>query len=110
MSGVMIVESRCTSPEELAAFNDWYDNIHIPEILNLKSFTSAHRLRAIDGDSFIAIYEIEGDVEAAKEALGQALASGAMTRPVGLVLDPPPSTRYFQTLPPGLSKTDDRSG
>jgi hypothetical protein len=78
--------------------------------LNLESFTSAHRLEAIDGDGFIAIYEIQGDVQAAKEALGRALASGAMTRPVGLVLDPPPSTRYFQTLPPGLGGNNDSGG
>lgn len=94
--GVMIVESRPASEEEAAAYHDWYDNIHIPEITKVDGFVSARRLKAVDGDTFIVIYEIEGDVDAAKAALAQA--SSSMSRPEGVQLDPPPTVRYFRSL------------
>lgn len=95
-NGLMIVESRPSSPEEAAAYHDWYDNTHVPEILEVPGFVSARRLASVDGDTFIAIYEIEGDVEDAKAALRKAQSSGTMSRPVGVQLDPPPSVRYFR--------------
>ncbi|CUU57085.1 hypothetical protein Ga0074812_110100 [Parafrankia irregularis] len=97
-SGVLIVESRPASPQEAAAYHDWYDNTHLPEMLKVDGFVAARRLAALGGDTFIAIYEIDGDVEAAKAALGQALGSGAMSRPVGVELTPPPTVRFFSQL------------
>ncbi|ABW12769.1 conserved hypothetical protein [Parafrankia sp. EAN1pec] len=97
-SGVLIVESRPASPDEAEAFHDWYDNKHLPEMLRLDGIVSARRLAAHGGDSFIVIYEIEGDVEAAKAALGQAQAAGALSRPEGVQLDPPPTIRYFHQI------------
>jgi hypothetical protein len=96
--GLMIVESRPSSPEELDAFHDWYDHVHVPELLQVDGFASARRLASSDGISFIAVYEIDGDVQAAKERLEAALKSGAMSRPVGVELDPPPTIRYFEPL------------
>ncbi|MBL7498448.1 hypothetical protein I6A84_29510 [Frankia sp. CNm7] len=99
-SGVLIVESRPASPEEAAAYHDWYDNTHLPEILKVEGFVSARRLESLDGDTFLVIYEIDGDVETAKAALGQAQASGTMSRPQGVELTPPPIVRYFRYLGP----------
>ncbi|WP_018505873.1 hypothetical protein [Parafrankia discariae] len=97
-SGVLIVESRPASPEEATAYHDWYDNKHLPEILQIDGFVSIRRLSALDGDTFVVIYEIDGDVEAAKTALGLAQASGTMTRPEGVQLTPPPTARYFTLI------------
>jgi hypothetical protein len=41
--GLLIVESRPASPEQAAAYHDWYDSKHIPEILQLDGFTSARK-------------------------------------------------------------------
>jgi len=98
--GVLIVESRPASPEEAAAYHDWYDNKHVPEILQLEGFVSARRLELVGGDAFIAIYEIDGDVEAAKAALQRAQSSGTMSRPEGVRLNPPPIVRYFRQISP----------
>jgi hypothetical protein len=97
-NGLMIVESRPNSSEQVAEFHDWYDTVHIPEILEVEGFVSARRLASLDGASFIAVYEIEGDVDAAKAHLEAALASGDMSRPVGVELDPPPTIDYFRTF------------
>ena len=99
--GLLIIESRPASPEQAASYHDWCDNKHIPEILQLEGFVSARRLEAVDGDAFIAIYEIEGDVEAAKTALQRAQSSGTMSRPEGVQLNPPPNVRYFRQISPG---------
>jgi hypothetical protein len=96
--GVLIVESRPASPDEAAAYHDWYDNKHIPEVLQLEGFVSARRLEPLDGGMFVVIYEIDGDVEAAKAALGRAQASGSMSRPEGVQLDPPPTARYLNQI------------
>ena len=97
-NGLMIVESRPSSPEDLDAFNDWYDRVHVPELLQIEGFASVRRLSAYGDDSFIAVYEVEGDVQDAKAKLEAALKSGNMSRPVGVQLDPPPTIRYFEAL------------
>jgi hypothetical protein len=97
-SGVMIVESRPASAEEAPVYHDWYDNKHIPEILQLEGFVSARRFEPLDGDTFVVIYEIEGDLEKAQEALREAQSSGALSRPEGVRLDPPPKVRYLRLL------------
>jgi hypothetical protein len=101
--GLLIVESRPASPEQAVAYHHWYENKHIPEMLQLDGFVSARRLEPLaDDDGFVTLYEIEGDVEAAKTALMQALSSGAMSRPEGVRLDPPPTARYFREISPAL--------
>src|SRR5262245_18468555 len=95
-SGVLIVESRPSSPDELAAYHEWYDHTHLPEILKVEGFVSARRLASVDTDTFLVIYEIDGDVEQARAALGQAQASGTMSRPERVQLTPPPTVRYFR--------------
>ncbi|MFB4309552.1 hypothetical protein [Actinomadura sp. GTD37] len=94
--GVLIVESRPASPAELSAYHDWYDNKHIPEVLRLEGFVAARRLESLDGETFTVIYEIDGDVQAARAALNRAQASGAMSRPEGVQLDPPPAVRFLR--------------
>jgi len=48
-------------PAHEAAFNEWYDNIHIPEILACPGWLSARRLIAMDGGpKYAAMYEIAG--------------------------------------------------
>ena len=78
-------------------YGTWYDEVHIPEILGLAPFRSARRAAAVDGRSFLTIYEVD-DVDAAKAAMGAAQAEGRMTRPSGVQLDPPPTVQWFEDL------------
>ena len=95
--GILLVQSRPNSPAEVEAFHQWYDQTHIPEILAVDGFSSARRLRAADGDSFVVVYDID-DVDAARTAMAEAQAAGRMTRPTGVQLDPPPSVQWFVDL------------
>lgn len=49
-------------------FNDWYDNIHVPEILALPGFLAAQRFRVGEAQigpapshRYLALYEFEAD-------------------------------------------------
>lgn len=98
MAGVMIVETRCSSPEELGAYHQWYDQVHIPEMLEVEGFRSARRYAAADGETFLAIYEIDTDLRTAMAALDAARSSGTRSMPVGVAIDPPPVIRFFEAL------------
>jgi hypothetical protein len=92
--GILLVQSRPASAEDEVAYNRWYDEVHIPEILGIDGFRSARRLRAEDGESYLALYEVD-DIGAAQAAMAEARAAGKMTRPEGVRLDPPPSVQWF---------------
>ena len=95
--GIMLVESKAASPDELDAFNAWYDEVHIPEILAVDGFVSARRFLAADGVTYFAVYEVD-DIDNAEANLAAARAAGRMTAPVGLQLDPPPTRHYLPEI------------
>lgn len=76
---VVLTES---APGEDDAFNDWYDNTHLADVLGLEGFCAAQRFRLspIDdpkqhgGHTYLALYEIEGDLD-------EALANLSAERP-----------------------------
>ncbi len=63
----------------------------------MDGFISARRLRVVEGDGYVAIYEVD-DVDAAKAALADAQFAGKMTRPSGLQLDPPPTVEWYTEI------------
>jgi hypothetical protein len=87
--GILLVLSEPVSEADDAAYNDWYDHTHLPEVLALPGFSSARRFRMseVQLDSqggldsvrsrfpsrYVATYEIEGpDLELAAKALAEA--------------------------------------
>jgi hypothetical protein len=94
--GILVVQSRPASPEQADDFHRWYDDTHLPEILAVDGFRSARRLAAVDGESFLVIYEVD-DVESAKKAMLDFQRS-TMTPPVGVQIDPPPTVQWFEDL------------
>lgn len=97
--GTLIVQSRPASPAEADAYHRWYDGTHLPEMLAIDGVASARRLVALDGESYVAIYDLD-DVAAAQAGLAAAREAGTMSRPTGVQLDPPPTVQWFTALPP----------
>jgi len=62
---LLTVESNCCDPSREDEFNDWYDNIHLPDIMETPGFVSAVRYEntspAEGQGRFLAMYEIETD-------------------------------------------------
>lgn len=78
--GKLVVLSRPTAGHE-REYHRWYDETHIPEVLQVPGFVSAERFtpapvagaRGLD-DRFLAIYDIEGDVRTAVGRLQRAVS------------------------------------
>lgn len=66
---VLVVFSEPTEGME-AEYNDWYDNCHLPEVLQAPGVIAAERFRLADDSEgfpgrYLAIYELETDDPAA---------------------------------------------
>lgn len=65
---VMVVRTNCSDDSHEDDFNDWYDNIHVPDVMEIPGFVSVARYasplagpQAWESGKFLAIYEIEAD-------------------------------------------------
>ncbi|MBA4024559.1 MAG: hypothetical protein C0482_19580 [Gordonia sp.] len=96
--GILLVESHPSSPERLQAYNSWYDEVHLPEVVALDGFVSARRLRPVADDGpHVAVYEIEcDDLTTALDLLRSSAQSGALNMSDVLQMDPPPAIRLLE--------------
>ena len=62
---LLTVESVCADPSKEKEFNEWYDTIHLPDILETPGFIRAYRYENNAPEEgkgkFLAMYEIESD-------------------------------------------------
>jgi len=62
---LLTVESNCADPPREQELNEWYDTVHLPDILEVPGFSSISRYvnnNAEEGQcKFLAVYEIETD-------------------------------------------------
>jgi hypothetical protein len=92
------------------AFNQWYNNVHVPDVTAVPGILSGRRFRASEsfprlaGDAgdyrFLAMYEIESDdLEAVFASIKERLADGRIRRDGSPFLrDPGPSSGVFILL------------
>ena len=89
MKNVLVVFS---SPSDGAedAYNNWYTNQHLQEVVEIPGFVAAQRYELTDAQvpgfptsshRYLSIYEIEGDPAQALEHLMAELESGRMVLP-----------------------------
>ena len=62
---LFVVETNCADAAREAEFNEWYDKIHLPDVLETPGFIRATRYENTEpseGEAkFLATYEIETD-------------------------------------------------
>lgn len=105
--GIMVVQSDPARPDLEDAYNDWYDNTHVPEICAVPGFVSARRYKVhgaaaagAGAPAYLAIYEIDADDLTAPAAEWRARsAAGLATGTEALRLDPPPIVTIYELLP-----------
>jgi len=62
----VLVFTNCADPAREKEFNEWYDNTHVPDVLETPGFVGCTRYEMI-GDpgpgqgKFLAVYEVESD-------------------------------------------------
>lgn len=105
--------SDCKDPAREAEFNDWYDNIHLPDMLEVPGMIKATRwmsARPAEGDRrrYLALYELETDN--LEEFDAKVRERGMRTVEEGRfsdlpVFDPPNVPRvYRQIMPEKLAR------
>src|SRR4051812_777147 len=86
---LMVVGSNPVDPASDAAFNAWYTDTHLDDVLKVAGFESARRYKLSDVRpmagteaspfGYLAVYEVEADdLEQAGRDLQAALDSGAI--------------------------------
>ncbi len=62
---IIEVEGDCTNPEQEKQFHDWYNNFHLPDVLETPCFYKATRYELTEPvpgkGKFLAVYEFESD-------------------------------------------------
>lgn len=62
MQSVVLITSVDVAAGAEEAFNRWYDDVHLPEVLACPGFLSARRYECTDGQPrYLAIYELEDE-------------------------------------------------
>lgn len=94
---VLHVESRPASEEAVDAFNRWYDEVHLPEMVALDGFASAVRYAPREpGGPYIAHYEIEGDPQQAVKNVTAAAADGRLRMSDVISMEPAPRMQILK--------------
>jgi hypothetical protein len=87
-TAVLLVRTSPVTLEADRQYNDWYDQVHIPQILAaVPAITRAQRFRLLSSHGqpdepalYLALYEIDADdPQEAVSQLGRAMASGEIT-------------------------------
>jgi hypothetical protein len=103
--GLLIAWSSPVSDEADAAFNEWYEGTHMPQVrAAIPSVTAVHRYRTADVPGglqpqhrYLAVYEMDSeDVAAAQAALAAAGADGRMTFTETMDMTLPVAIQWYQ--------------
>ena len=77
--GILLVLSDCKDTADEDEFNRWYEDVHIPDILDTGAFHTAYRYQSLDLQAtkakYLAIYETDNtDPAKARDELGKVRA------------------------------------
>jgi hypothetical protein len=103
---VMVVLSSPSDPSREDEYNEWYDNVHIPEVCAIPGFVSARRYKVSESGPFpidpaahtyLAIYELDSeDLAATCKEMTARTTDGRMHRSDALSQDPRPSLVVYE--------------
>jgi len=110
--GLFLALSNPVSDDVDADYNQWYDDVHMREVLALPGVKSARRFKLADtqlmpgddavGRRYLALYEVEVDSwQALADANAQGFGDGRITVDTDLLqLDPMIKTMFFEEITP----------
>ena len=62
---LIVVQANCTDPAREEEFHDWYDNTHIPDVLNVPGIVRVTRLENVTPgeqvSKFLTLLEVEAE-------------------------------------------------
>jgi hypothetical protein len=106
---VFVVFTRPVDPSREAEYNDWYTNVHVPEVTQVPGIVSARRLtlskaqqRELDPapKEYLALYEFDSDdLEGVLAEMQSRVANGTIHMTDAIEVNPPPVTYLYEELP-----------
>ena len=85
MKALHVVQTNA-APGRLDEFNEWYDTVHVPDVLSIRGVLSARRYELGETQlgrasreypyRFLTLYELEGDAAEVVAAINAAITSG----------------------------------
>jgi hypothetical protein len=105
--GLFLVFSNAASPARVEAFNRWYDEVHLREVLSVPGVVAATRYELDEdqmmpgedgfGRRFLAVYEIEAeDLKQVRDAV--RATSSQRSHSETLELEPLPAMAIFRQI------------
>ena len=94
MSKIVVLSSP--QPGREAEFNDWYDNVHLGELLDIPGIVGATRYKSSTSGTdepdqpphpYLAIYEVEGDLAPVIKEIWERAGNGTMNVSEALAAD-----------------------
>ena len=76
---LLVVRTNCIDESKEDEFNKWYNEVHVPDVMEVAGFVKAGRyvspeMASYDNGKYLAIYEIETeDINKTMELLGKKL-------------------------------------
>ena len=62
---IVLIEANCADPDREEEFNEWYNQVHLPDVLETPGVVRAVRYEKIDPAGgrgrYLAAYEVEAD-------------------------------------------------
>lgn len=105
---VMVVLSNPSDPSREDEYNEWYDNVHLPEVCDIPGFVGARRYKLSEAGLFpvdpaapgyLAIYELDSeDLAATCKELGARTVDGRLHLSDALSQKPLPSAVVYEAL------------
>jgi hypothetical protein len=107
--GVFVVLSSAATPEQDEALNSWYDDVHLPEVLEVPGIVSARRFKVASAQAtddaslgsdevYLAIYELDGDFEAVAADVPRRATDGTFTMTDTIRADTPPRAVIYEEI------------
>jgi hypothetical protein len=98
---ILIAFTSPASPEVEDEYNDWYNNVHVPDVVAAPGLIRGTRYRVSDfqdgrfvdlagGHQYMVLLEADGDPDAIQKELAERSADGRIRPSSGLVAPEPP--------------------
>ncbi len=106
---MVAVETNCNDPARDGEFNEWYENVHLQDVLSIPGIMRVSRYEdsnAAEGRGrFLALYEIETeDVLQIMAGLGEGIARWAEQGRMSDLVTIVSASFYRRITPPVVSK------
>lgn len=87
-------------PGREAEYNDWYDNVHLPDVCDIPGISSARRFRLDKPEGlhrYLALYEIEtDDIQGVLDEIRARVGNGKMPISDAMVKETVSATTFQQ--------------